>query len=346
MPPVERHAADRLGHPGRVAAEQLVISRSPQETDDPQLHDEVVDELLNLLFRIFPARQVALGVTVEKSRDAADRHRRAVLLLDRGQIAEVEPLDRLFRILRRARDIEAVFGGHRLELAERLDLLGDLLALADHIRIHHVGDRLALRLLLRFDQEIDAVERHAAVVADDPAAPVVVRQPGDDAGVAHLLHLVGVDVEHAVVVGLAVFENMFDGRVHLPPVSFELGVDEPEAAERHDRPLQRSIGLKPDDRLKLPVDVAGLVRGDGRNGLLVDVVNAVALAFQLHALRQNTPQFERPLRRRRKEIPVAVVRSVVVLNKISDIDFGSPCAVLEIHEEIRLSQKNDNGYRI
>ena len=79
---------------------------------------------------------------------------------------------------------------------------------------------------------------------------------------ANPFHLVGVDVEDAVVVGLAVAEHMFDRRIHLPPVGFEFGMDEPDAAERHDRAFERFIGLEPDDGFELPVDVPGLVRCD------------------------------------------------------------------------------------
>ena len=39
--------------------------------------------------------EVALEVDVEEGGGAAERHRRAVLLLGRGQVGEVQPLDRL-----------------------------------------------------------------------------------------------------------------------------------------------------------------------------------------------------------------------------------------------------------
>ena len=64
--------------------------------------------------------------------------------------------------------------------------------------------------LLVGDQEIDAIERQAAVVADDAAASVGIGQAGDDAVVAGELHLIAIGIEHAVVVGLAVFEDILD----------------------------------------------------------------------------------------------------------------------------------------
>ncbi len=37
--------------PGRVAGEEIVVLRSPQEANDPKLDDEVVDEFLSSRFR-------------------------------------------------------------------------------------------------------------------------------------------------------------------------------------------------------------------------------------------------------------------------------------------------------
>ncbi len=85
-PSVQAHAADRLGDPGRVAGEQLVVIGGAEKPDDPQLHDEMIDELLRLLLRrAYPSYEVAFDVDVEEGRDPADAHRRAVLLLDRAR---------------------------------------------------------------------------------------------------------------------------------------------------------------------------------------------------------------------------------------------------------------------
>ena len=110
------------------------------------------------------------------------------------------------------------------------------------------------------------------------------------------LHLVGVDVEHAVVVGLAVFEHICDLRIHLPAVGVQLGIDQPDAAEGHDRAFQRGVGLEPDDLLKLPVDIARLMRIDGRNRLFVDIVDALAFPLDLHQGAELLPQGPGPVR--------------------------------------------------
>ena len=47
-----------------------------------------------------PGVEVALQVDVEEGRDPAQAHGRAVLLLDRAEVGQVEPLDRLVRASR------------------------------------------------------------------------------------------------------------------------------------------------------------------------------------------------------------------------------------------------------
>ena len=99
---------DRLGHPGRIAGEELVVLRRAQKADDAELDDEVIDDLLRLLLGERARREVALEVDVEEGRGPAQRHRGAVLFLDGGQIGEVEPLHGFARGAGRARDVEAV----------------------------------------------------------------------------------------------------------------------------------------------------------------------------------------------------------------------------------------------
>ena len=88
MPPID--SVTQVG----IAGEQLVVLRRAQEADDAQLDDEVVDDLLRLLLGERARREIALEVDVEERRGAAERHRRAVLFLHAGEVAEVQPLHR------------------------------------------------------------------------------------------------------------------------------------------------------------------------------------------------------------------------------------------------------------
>lgn len=110
-------------------------------------------------------------------------------------------------------------------------------------------------------QIADAVERHAAVIADDAPAPVAVRQTGQHAGFAAAHHLRRIDVKHALVVGFAqVGKQVFKLRIHLPAIGFERAADHVDPAVRMQGALERLVGLQADDRLQILVDV-GPARG-------------------------------------------------------------------------------------
>ena len=82
------------------------------------------------------------------------------------------------------------------------------------------------------NQTVYAVERNAAVIADDAAAAVGVRQAGDDAGVACGAHVIRIGRENAVVVGLVVFKLLFNFIGDLVAVGFAGGAHHAHAAER------------------------------------------------------------------------------------------------------------------
>jgi hypothetical protein len=165
----------------------------------------------------------------------------------------------------------------RICSSERI-CLGEFLAQPDREFIGPAIIGLALFTLLVFDQEIQAVERQATVVADDAPAAVGVRQAGDDAGLAAAANRVRVAVEHAVVVRLGVFGvDLLDLRIRLEAVGLQAVLDHAPAAARKDRALQRRVGLQADDQLEILVDVAGVVRGDA--GRLVGDVEHAFLDF-------------------------------------------------------------------
>ena len=96
---VYRHAADGLSYPGRVAREERIVLGCSCELYKTQLHYEMVDILLRLLFGDKPSVKVTLDIDVNKRGCSAQRHSRAVLLLDGSKVAEIQPLDSLFSVL-------------------------------------------------------------------------------------------------------------------------------------------------------------------------------------------------------------------------------------------------------
>ena len=170
---------------------------------------------------------------------------------------------------------------------------------------------------------VDAVERDAAVVADDPAAAVGVGQSGEDVRAAASPDVGRVGVEDRVVVRLAVLgECLDDVRIGLVAVRLERVGDHPEAAVRHDRALQRRVGLQTDDDLVLAVDVAGRVGGDGA-GNLRDVEHAL-LPLLDEQLVERLPDLLRARGGGREERFVAVVRLVVLLDEVANVDLLLP----------------------
>ena len=92
------------------------------------------------------------------------------------------------RVLGRLADVIAIDRGHFLHALERLDLLRELFALTDDVIAHRTAAAVCLIFFFLFDQVIDAVQRHAAIVADDAAAAIGIRQSGHDLVAARQTH--------------------------------------------------------------------------------------------------------------------------------------------------------------
>ena len=169
-----------LGDPHGVAAEQLVVLGGAQVAGHAQLHDKVVEDLLGLLLGEDAGLQIPLKVDIQEGGHAAQAHGGAVLLLDGGQIAEVQPLHGLLGVFGRAGRCHSRTSGPSSScppgpgsgraappppgwrgISCTQSAQGDL-----------VG-------LLLFNQPVHAVQGHPAVVADDAPPAVGVGQAGD-----------------------------------------------------------------------------------------------------------------------------------------------------------------------
>ncbi len=259
---IQVHAADAFGGPVRVAREQGVVIGRAQKAHDAQLLNELVDELLGPCLVESAALQVALDVDVEEGRDAADRHGGTVGLLDRTEIAEIGPLHRLAGVRGRVRDVEPVLLGHLRQIGQRPHLLGQFLPFADDVVGRPFGVEQGPLATLGRQQLVRAVQGHAAIVADDPAATIGIGQTGDDVAAPARHDLRRIGIEDAVIVGLAVLgEGLVHDRVGLETRCLQSSLDHAQPAIGHDGAAERRVGLQPDDHLVVAIDVAGFMGG-------------------------------------------------------------------------------------
>ena len=321
-------SANRLRDPRRIAGEQLVVLGRAQEAHHAQLHDELVDQLLRAGLVEDARAQIAVEVDIEEGRRAAQAHGRAVLLFHGAKVAEVQPLHRFPGGPGRSGDVAAIARRHRLEVFQRPVLLGDLLREADRLVAHLAVSKRRVLGLLVGKEPLDAVERDAAIVADDPPAIVGIRQTGDDSGLPRLAHLGRVAVEDAVIVGLpepADAEDPFDLLRELEVVRMECAFDHADTAKGENGALERRVRLEADDEFEVAVDVTWFVRGDRRDDFGVGAEDP-ASALLGHELGDLLPEPKRAGRRRCEEAVVAIVGLVVELDEVAHVDTVAPLA--------------------
>ena len=218
---VKTDTADTLSDPCRVAGEELVVSRSSKEAHDTKLHDEVVDDFLDLRLGHGAVFEFFFCINIEESGHTSQGHGRTVLFFYHTEITEVQPLYRLGEISCCAGDVKAIALRHLRQLIKALDLLGDLFSLLDRLHVHDIRQDLILRLSLLGDQESRSVKRDTAVVADDTSSAVGVRKTGQDTAVTGTLHLRCVSIENAVVMCLSILEDLFHFRIHLAAICLQ-----------------------------------------------------------------------------------------------------------------------------
>src|ERR1700739_3576661 len=71
--------------PGRITGEQFIVFRGSQKSNDPQLDDKIIDNLLRLLLGKGSGRKVTLEINVKKGRCPAEGHGGTVLFFNRPQ---------------------------------------------------------------------------------------------------------------------------------------------------------------------------------------------------------------------------------------------------------------------
>ena len=326
---VHAHTADRFGHPNGVAGEERVVFGSAEEAHNAELHHELVNEFLCFHFRELTGAEIAFDVDVEEGRNTADRHGSTVLILDGCEVSEVNILHCFARIFCGTRKVETVSFTEFYEVFQRIDLLCGLFAELDRLVIHLLNLQTSQELLLVLDEVVHAIESHAAIVTDDTTTAVSVGQTGDDVTVAAAANVGRVGRENAFVVRLAIFgEDLLRPVVELITISVERIFHHAHTAFGEDTAFERSVRLQTDNDLFVLVDVARTIGGYTLRESRFDVVESF-LAFHFEHLAELVPKREGVFGGRSQEAVVALIRGVVELDEVANVDFIFPNVSVE-----------------
>ena len=232
----------------------------------PQLDDELVDQFLSTGLVQRAVVQIPLNVNVQEGSGAAQAGGSAVVFLHAGEIGHVQALHGVMGGLGGLGDVTAVALGHQSHFLQGADLHLHFFPQADTLVGHGTVQSVQI-LFLFLNQKISAVQGDTAVVTHDAATAVSVGQTGEQAhGTGHP-GAMGIGVEHAVVVGLAVGSEMpFNFGVQRVAVLLQSGFGHAHTAVQVYDALQGGVGLQADDHLVVPVNIAGgevVDAGDG-----------------------------------------------------------------------------------
>ena len=156
---------------------------------------------------------------------------------------------------------------------------------------------------------------------------------------AGYLDLLGVHAADTVIVGLAVLgEDLLDFRIRLLAGFLDGLLDHTPTAVRHHGTLARNIGLQTDNHIVdfRRVDVAGAECVDASRCVGVDVVDALLALYCQIVVIEILPQVLGLLSGVSQEGLVTLIRRVVLLNKVTDINVLLPVALREAFPSLSL----------
>ena len=303
----------------------MVVINGAQEADDAQLDHQGVDNLLRLALRDAAGLQVALEVNIEEGGKAADGHGGAVLGFHGGEVCEIGPLHRFLGGGGGLGNVEPVFGGHGLELLEGLDLLSMFLAVAGPMLGERLIDYLVFGGVLFRNQSVHTVERHPTIIADNAAPPIGVRQARHDVGGAGGADTRGVNIKDRIVMGLAIFgKDLLDAIAGFLARLTDGGFHHAPAAVWHHGAFERDIGLQAHDNIIIGADITRRKGIDISRGLGIHVIHAVRALFGQVLGFEVVPHAQGFVSGAGEEGCISLIRSVITLNKIADINGGLP----------------------
>ena len=281
MSAVHTDSADRLRHPGRIPSEDGVVLRRTCKLHAAQLHDKLVDDLLDLLLCERSFLEIALRIDVEECGGTSKAHCRTVLLLDCCKVGKIYRLRRFQHVVRRLGNVTAVNLCKLFQHLECADLLGKLLTLTDDIRVHDRTGRCELFFLV-LDQAIHTVECRSSVIADNTSAAICIRKSRDDVCRTACAHLRCVSIKYTGVVCLSVRGKIFHHfRIYMVAVILAGFHCHADSAVRLQGTLERLICLKADNLLLALVQIARSVGCDRGDNLGIHIEDTACLTLLL-----------------------------------------------------------------
>ena len=174
-------------------------------------------------------------------------------------------------------------------------------------------------------QIADTVQRDAAIVTDDTTTTVTIRQAGQHPGFTAAQHIRRVGVEYALVMGFTQFSKLvFKISIHLTTISIKRAFDHVDATKRMQSALERLIRLQTNDFFQFLFNITRIMRGYRGSNIGIEINRRVRRVFNTDARHNFFPQCSGRRRCFGEERFIPFIRRIVVLNKITDINFFFP----------------------
>ncbi|MNJ56477.1 hypothetical protein D3C77_520270 [compost metagenome] len=159
-----------------------------------------------------------------------------------------------------------------LQFTECADLFGQLFAQTDNIFVDHIDFKTFQFILFLLDEEVYTIKGHPAVVADNPAASVSIRQACNDSCFASRSHLRSICIKNALVMRLANRrKHIYNAFWQIKSISFAGIKDHVNSTERMDRALERLAALHTHNLFFVLIQVARSVRYDRRRRVHINI---------------------------------------------------------------------------
>ncbi len=144
-------------------------------------------------------------------------------------------------------------------------------------------------------------------------------------------HLLIVSVKAACIVCFSMCgEELADLRINFISIVRASFFSHSDAAVRLQRTFERFVCLETDDFFLALVQISRTMRSNGRNYLCVHIKNAACFTFFFLQIKYLCPQIICCLRRACQEGFISLIRSIVPLDEVTDIDFIIPFSAYKI----------------